>query len=188
MKRSSVPTVVLIAAVALVALLVYGVVQQQSGVGSDALDKAVADGKLPTAPARDVMRPSVDGKAPKSLDSYAGKIVIVNFFASWCEPCKTEAPILNKTQEQLDRAGDGTIVGVTYHDAADAAADFAKQERLTFPLLRDPGDKLFDGFGNRGIPETFVLDKRGRVVAISRGGLEDSTFLDDALAKARAAS
>ncbi len=187
MKRSSVPTVVLLAAVALVALLVYGVVQQQSGVGSDALDKSVQEGKLPMAPARDVVRPAIDGSAQKSLASYEGKVVVVNFFASWCGPCKTEAPILNKVQADLEKSGQGTVLGVTYHDAADAARDFAKAQDFTFPTLRDPGDTLFDAFGNRGIPETFVLDKRGRVVAVSRGGLEDSRFLDEALAKAGAA-
>lgn len=187
MKRSSVPTVVLIAAVALVALLVYGVVQQQTGVGSTVLDQAVQRGERPAAPARDLPRPTLDAATERKLADLEGQVVVLNFWASWCGPCKTEAPVLNRAQEELDAKGDGTVVGVTYQDAADASRTFAKENSFTFPTLRDPGDTLFDAYGNRGIPETFVLDKRGRVVALSRGEIDDA-FLDRAVAKARARS
>jgi cytochrome c biogenesis protein CcmG/thiol:disulfide interchange protein DsbE len=186
-KRSSVPTVVLLAAAALVALLVYGVVQQQSGVGSDALETAVQRGERPAAPGRDVPRPAIDAETRRTLADLEGQVVVVNFWASWCGPCKTEAPVLNRAQADLERKGDGTVVGITYHDAADASRDFAKQNGFAFPTVRDPDDTLFSAYGNRGIPETFVLDKQGRIVDLRRGEI-DQAFIDQALAKARTAA
>ncbi len=113
--------------------------------------------------------------------------MVVNFFASWCGPCESEAPVLERTQAALEKSGAGTVLGVTYHDAPDAARAFAQENKLAFPLVRDPEDTLFDSYGSRGIPETFVLDGKGQIVALRRGEV-DQAFLDDAVAKARAAS
>lgn len=187
LKRFPVPTVVLVAAAALVALLIYGVVQQQSGVGSDRLDKAVQRGELPAAPALELTRPGIEAGTRRRLADFRGKVVVVNFWASWCIPCEREAPVLNRAQADLDRAGDGTVYGVTYQDAADASRDFARKNKFAFPSVRDPDDQLFQAYGNRGIPETIVLDARGRIVDLRRGEI-DQAFMDRALTKARAAA
>lgn len=181
--RSRMPAAVLLAASLLVALLAYGVVRQQQGVGSDALDAVVSKGERPAAPALDLERPLLDGSGTRRLADLAGGVTIVNFWASWCGPCREEAPALRRTQERLERSGQGTVLGVTYHDAADASRAFLEEFDLRYLNLRDPEDKLFEAFGNRGIPETFVLDARGRVVALARGAV-DQDFLDQSIARA----
>jgi cytochrome c biogenesis protein CcmG/thiol:disulfide interchange protein DsbE len=166
---------VVAAAVALVALLVYGLV----AVGeSTTIDDAVAHGERPAAPVRTL--PKLGG-GQGSLADFKGKPVVVNFWASWCEPCKDEAPALVEAQKQLEQAG-GTIVGVTVDDASSDSAKFIKDHKLDFPSLRDVDGKLGDDFGTSGVPETFVVDRDGKIVAVSRGQI-DEDFLSDNLPK-----
>jgi cytochrome c biogenesis protein CcmG/thiol:disulfide interchange protein DsbE len=180
-KRSAVPTVVLVAAAALVALLVYGVAQR----GSDTtLDDAVKAGKRPAAPGIERRLPMLGGSGEKALADYRGKVLVLNFWASWCEPCRSEAPVLERTQRALAADGAGTVLGATYNDTAGDSRSFVDEFHLTYPSVRDIGTKLARGFGTRALPETFVLDGRGRIVAISRGQVGQA-FLDRAVAKAR---
>ena len=122
MKRSSIPTVVLVAAAALVALLVYGVVQRGD---KRSLDKAVSQGQRPVAPSAQLARPRLGAAGEQRLADYRGKVVVLNFWASWCPPCRTEAPILERTQEALARTGKGLVLGATYNDVPSDSLDFA---------------------------------------------------------------
>lgn len=185
MKRSAVPTAVLVAALALVALLVYGVASK----GTDStLDDAVRRGETPAAPDTGRRLPALGDDATKrALADYKGKIVVLNFWASWCDPCREEAPALRATHARLTRDGSGTVLGATYNDTPDRSAAFVREFRLTFPIVRDVGTKLAHAFGTRNLPETFVIDPRGRIVAISRGVVSQS-FLDRAIAKAQKAA
>src|SRR4051812_35944045 len=99
MKRSALPTAVLVAATALVALLIYGVVSK----GTDTtLDDAVKRGERPAAPGAGRALPVLgDDAAKRTLAEYKGKVVVLNFWASWCDPCKDEAPFLKATQARL---------------------------------------------------------------------------------------
>ena len=184
MRRSSIPTVVLLAAAALVALLVYGVVQRGD---KRSLDKAVADGQRPAAPAAQLERPALGAAGQRRIADYRGKVVVLNFWASWCKPCREEAPVLERTQRVLQRSGKGVVLGATYNDVPSDSLGFARELGLTYPSVRDVGTKLAGAFGTRALPETFVLDARGRVVAIARTGV-DRRFLDAAVAKAQAAT
>jgi cytochrome c biogenesis protein CcmG/thiol:disulfide interchange protein DsbE len=178
-----IPIVVGLLAAALVGLLVYGVVH---GGQDTTLDDAVKAGKRPDAPGLTMKRPILNGAGQKSLADYKGQVVVLNFWASWCEPCRSEAPILQKTQAKLTAAHAGTVLGATYNDAADDSNAFEREFHVSYPSLRDVGTELADGFGTRALPETFVLDKQGRVVAVSRGVVKQA-FLDRAIAEAQRA-
>ena len=110
---------------------------------------------------------------------------MLNFWASWCIPCRTEAPILERAHERLSASGTGTVLGVTYNDSSPAARRFADKYGMSFPSVRDVGTKLAERYGTNRVPETFVIDRRGRVVDVFRGQI-DQKFIDRALAKAQA--
>ena len=116
------PIAVVVAAVALLALLGYGVINK----GQDTtLDSAVAKGERPVAPDRTL--PLVgEGATSRSLASYRGKVVVLNIWASWCIPCRDEAPVLQRTQERISSRG-GTVLGVTYRDIEGRSQKFIRE-------------------------------------------------------------
>jgi cytochrome c biogenesis protein CcmG, thiol:disulfide interchange protein DsbE len=165
-----VPLVVLATVLALLALLAYGIAQNQTG---QSIDSQLAAGKRPKPPS--LQLPPLGGGAPVSLASYRGKVVVLNFWASWCPPCKGEAPVLSRWQPRL-KAQNGTIVGVDVLDVSSDAERFAKEHKLDFPHLRDEDGSRLKSFEVVGYPETIVLDRRGRIAATSRGAIDDAFF------------
>jgi cytochrome c biogenesis protein CcmG, thiol:disulfide interchange protein DsbE len=175
MKRPGVLVIVVLGAL-LAGLLVYGLVQRKDDT---TLDQAVKRDKRPAAP--DHALPRLDGGGTQSLADYRGRVVVLNFWASWCEPCRAEAPILESTQHTL--GSHGTVLGVTYKDFADDSRKFIRHYGLTYPNLRDDRLQLAPKYGTTALPETFVIDRRGRIVALSRGQVSRQ-FLDSAIGAA----
>ncbi|MEE9138126.1 MAG: TlpA disulfide reductase family protein [candidate division NC10 bacterium] len=98
-----------------------------------------------------------------SLKGLQGKVVVVNFWASWCFPaCYEEAPVLEGTWRTY-KDKDVVVVGVNVQDTENAAKEFMDRFQFTFPNGPDPGGKISIDYGVYGIPETFVLDKEGRI-------------------------
>lgn len=169
-----------LAGAALVGLLVYGVSTQSP---TRTLDDAVARHAYPAAPSAGDVLPLLSGSGRKSLASYAGKVVVLNFWASWCEPCQQEAPRLEHVQQELTRH-DGTVLGVTFRDASLDSLSFVKRYRLTYPNLDDTTSEFARAYGTNEIPESFVIDRQGHVVAISRQEA-DEAFLNRAVSLAK---
>jgi cytochrome c biogenesis protein CcmG/thiol:disulfide interchange protein DsbE len=179
-KRRALPILVSVAGACLVGLLIYGVSAQSA---SRTLDEQVAQGHQPQAPQAAHVLPMLNAPTSASLTSFRGKVVVLNFWASWCEPCQVEAPLLERNQSQLERHG-GTVLGVTYLDASPDSVSFVRRYHLTYPNLRDDNGIFAHSYGTNKLPESFIIDRRGRVVAISRGEIEQG-FLNRALALAQ---
>ncbi len=180
MKRLLVPILAAVVALGLVGLLAYGLLSRAT---DDSIERAVARGDFPPAPSATL--PLLGGDATQSVAALRGKVVVLNFWASWCIPCRTEAPILERAHQRLTASGTGTVLGVTYNDSTPASVGFADKYGMSFPSLRDVGTKLARRYGTNRVPETFVIDRRGRVVDVFRGQI-DQAFIDRALAAAQA--
>jgi cytochrome c biogenesis protein CcmG/thiol:disulfide interchange protein DsbE len=153
---------VTVAAAALVGLLAYGVVAKRTDT---TLDEAVAKGQRPTAPLAAL--PWLQKGGSGSLADYKGKVVVLNVWASWCVPCREEVPLLQKTHENISKHG-GVVLGVDTQDATTSALDFLKQRAATFPSLRDKDRSYVHELGVTGYPETFLIDRDGRIAALQR--------------------
>jgi cytochrome c biogenesis protein CcmG, thiol:disulfide interchange protein DsbE len=112
--------------------------------------------------------PSAVLQPPKTtLASLRGRPALVNFWASWCEPCREEAPELERLHRSLH--GSAGMVGVDYTDRAEAGRAFVGRYGWTFPILSDPDGVYGARFGFSGLPTTVVLDAEGRIAATLRG-------------------
>jgi len=106
-----------------------------------------------------------------SLANLRGKVVMVNFFATWCAECRPEMPMLQRLHREF--AGRGlTIVGVNAQEGKDEVAGYARALGLSFPLVLDPDRAIGAGYGVFGLPATFVIARDGRAVAFAVGARE----------------
>lgn len=145
-------------------LLVWSLARSEGGD----LAAAAASGERPRAP--DFTLERLDREGELTLSSLRGNAVVLNFWASWCIPCREEAPFLERVwRESRDRGL--VVVGLDAKDFRRDARAFMRRYGLTFPIVYDgPGDRLSD-YGVTGFPETFVLDRDGRVVEVFVGAV-----------------
>ena len=109
-----------------------------------------------------------NGGRPVSLGSLRGQIVLVNFWASWCGPCRKEMPILEQLNRQYRNKG-VTLVGVNVEPDSAAATDWLKATPVSFPILFDVDSKVSKLYQVEGMPNTVILDRKGNVRYIHRG-------------------
>jgi cytochrome c biogenesis protein CcmG, thiol:disulfide interchange protein DsbE len=145
---------VAVAAVSLVAVLAT------RGAAQNAIATSALEGKI---------APPITGRSlsgtPVSLSALRGRYVVINFFASWCQPCQVEEPQLVEFARAHARAGGATILGVVFGDSATNAAAFDKSNGATWPAVNDPGGRLAVEYGVEDPPETFLVSPDGRIVA-----------------------
>jgi cytochrome c biogenesis protein CcmG, thiol:disulfide interchange protein DsbE len=118
--------------------------------------------------------PRLDGPGSVSLASLRGHPVVLNFWASWCISCKTEAPVLQKDYLRYKRRV--TFVGIDKTDLTSDARTFVQAHDLTFPILADGSGDVTSSYGISQLPETYVLNAKGKIVAHLAGPINSSGF------------
>jgi peroxiredoxin len=142
---------------------------QASGRAPDKPLQAVES--LPKAPA--LMLPDEEGKKTWRLSDLRGKVVLVNFWATWCPPCRKELPSMERLWRQFKDAG-LVVLGVNVGETGDEVFAFSNglETPLTFPLLLDEDSRVAQSWPVTGLPTTYLVDKQGRIAFGAIGGRE----------------
>ena len=169
------------AAVGLVALLLGLLVWKLVSNEGGNLARAANRGDLPKAP--DFTLERLDKAGTVKLSDLHGKAVAVNFWASWCAPCKQESPYLEQAWAQGRKKG-LVVVGIDANDFRSDARSFMHRYGITYPVVYDGPGKTLGPWGIKGFPETYVLNRDGRVVDAFVGAVasaDDRARLRDAI-------
>jgi cytochrome c biogenesis protein CcmG, thiol:disulfide interchange protein DsbE len=140
----------------LLGLLIWKVAHQTKGAAGE-----LAAGKTPPAPHFNLSR--LDTKGKLSLASLRGKVVVLNFWASWCNPCKTEVPRLEAAWRRFRSKG-VVVVGVDAQDFSGDARRFMRKYDVTYPNVHDGPGNVLPKYGVTGFPETFFVGREGKLV------------------------
>lgn len=167
-----------VVAALIILLLVVGLMNRGTGT---TIDDALETGARPPAP--DLTLPvlvSGPGLPPvgkdASLSDLKGKVVLLNLWASWCGPCREEAPVLEDIWQRYKGRG-VTVLGIDIQDLSSDARAFIKEYGLTYPSLRDGSDDSKSSLEATGVPETFLIDRQGRIALHIAGPVSSESQL-----------
>jgi cytochrome c biogenesis protein CcmG/thiol:disulfide interchange protein DsbE len=149
-----------LAVLAVVGLLAFGLLSKGNA------KIAVGD------PAPDKVLPTLPGPGHGSIAEHRGKWILVNLWASWCIPCREEAPVLERFYRRFRTHG-VTVVGIDVQDNSDDAVAFLRDNPTSYPQLRSVGNERSSAFGSIGVPENFLVNPRGRLALIWRQPVDD---------------
>jgi peroxiredoxin len=159
-----------------VVLTVGGLFVSRELLADDEVEAISGDGTVTTfgtsddltvevgSPAPNFVLPSLDGGEPIRSEQFRGKTLVLNFWASWCPPCRAEMPDFQELWEEREPEGDLVVLAVDFlaEDTVDAAAKFVEEFGLTFPVATDtPDGEVARRYGVRGLPATFFIDRDG---------------------------
>ena len=149
-----------LAVCAVIGLLAFGLLSKGSAkieVGDRVPDRAL---------------PVLGGSGEGEIADYRGDWVLVNLWASWCLPCRDEAPALERWW-RAHRDEGVTVLGINVQDNSEDALAFLDEFQTTYPQLRSVGDERSEAFGSTGVPENFLVDPHGRLALIWPGPVDD---------------
>ena len=162
--------------VALLGLLIWKVAQGESEVTS-----ALQRGETPIAPAFTLER--LDGKGELAIESLRGKTVVLNFWASWCGPCRDEMPLLQQGSKRWEDRG-VVFVGIDIDDLRSDARSFLERFGVTYVNVYDGKSSTVGRYGVTGVPETYFIDAAGKIRWRIAGPVEEASDLDDGITRA----
>jgi cytochrome c biogenesis protein CcmG/thiol:disulfide interchange protein DsbE len=122
--------------------------------------------------------PVLGGSGEGEIADYRGEWVLVNLWASWCLPCRDEAPALERWW-RAHRDEGVTVLGINVQDNSKDALAFLDEFRTTYPQLRSVGAERSEAFGSTGVPENFLVNPRGRLALIWRGPVDDRVLREN---------
>ncbi|MHB8659912.1 MAG: TlpA family protein disulfide reductase [Solirubrobacteraceae bacterium] len=184
------------AAAGFLGLIIFGVLAQAPNT---AIDDSLAAGRAAPAPPfnlavlqRGDLGARLDGRvaaalarAQLSLRQLRGTPVVLNIWASWCDPCKQEAPLLEDAWRTDGRPHGTLFLGLDQQDATSDASSFMRSYRVDYPNIRDPGNDVPRSYGATGIPETYFISAGGEIVDHVVGVITSAEMRDGILAARR---
>ena len=168
LRRFLVPGIVTVVIIGFVALLSAGLLMNEPLTGTSGAARV-------SRPANDFTLP-LFSEGEITLSSLKGKPVVINFWASWCPPCREEAPILEKVW-QLYRERGVTFIGVDIQDKEDDALAYIEEFDITYPNGRDSNGRVTIDYGVGGIPVTFFVDREGMIVSRWVGAINEDLLV-----------
>lgn len=159
--------VAITASVAFIALLAFGLVAKGGPsieVGDEAPDAAIDP---------------LGGGSEVSLSDHRGEWVLLNFWASWCDPCRDEAPAIEEFARR--NRDDVVVIGMDSKENSVDAQEFADEYDLSYELLHDGEGEMMDNYNVKGLPESFLIDPEGRIALIYRGPVNEEILQRDFL-------
>ena len=125
--------------------------------------------------------PTLSGDGRVAVADHIGKPMVINFWATWCVPCRREAPLLERAAKRYDDRV--VFIGVDVRDFNGDAKKFVAEYGIMYPIAYDGPGKLWEPWGITGLPETFFVDRGGTIVAHKIGEISEETELDEAIRK-----
>jgi len=144
-------------------LLIWAVIQNEGNPGGLAVNQTLGERSVSAQEGASFELPSIDGDGMVRLSDYLGKVVLVDFWSSWCPPCRQESPALEAAYEDFRDLG-VEFVGIAIWDVESETRKFRDAFDLQYPIVSDSNGRVAVEWGVVGIPERFFVDREGRVV------------------------